>query len=372
MQKKSLRISAVAALAAAAVVFGVAVPAGADPTPAGTFKPLVGVGSDTTEALVNGLATVVTNIGSYDATGSTTIQVRSGGPTFNRPNGSGNGQKALTASINPNGTDKWPAGTGVDITGQIDFARSSSGPSGSLPGTQLTFIPFARDAVTFAVSAASDFPRDIALGASSQDSISPAPFTLRNIYRGTVTTYTNADFESVTIRPLLPQTGSGTRSFWLSQLGLTEAYITAGGVATDLGNTVQEHNGTFVTGAGDIVPFSVAQYIAQGNHSALPTTVSERRGNIALGNIGTIKPYVPSAGGGIELNSSFPVTRLVFNVVSTARLTGTSAADIQLQQAFVGNSSQVCQAASTIRQYGFGTIGTLCGNTTTYKQGYNF
>lgn len=373
MQKKStLRLGVVAAFAAAAVTFGAAAPAVADPTPPGSFKPIVGVGSDTTENLVNGLGTVVTNLGSYDATGTPTIQVRSGGVTFNRPNGSGNGVKALTASINPNGTDKWPASTGADVTGQIDFARSSSAPSSSLPGTQLTFIPFARDAVSFAVSAASDFPRDIALGSAAQDSLSPAPFTLRNIYRGTVTSYADAEFNSVTIRPLLPQTGSGTRSFWLGQLGLTEANITAGGVATDLGNTVQEHNGTFVSRPGDIVPFSVAQFIQQGNYASLPTAVIERRGNIQLGNIGSAKPYVPSASGGIELNSSFPVTRLVFNVVSTARLTGTSAADIQLQQAFAGTGSQVCAAAATIRQYGFGTIGALCGNTTTYRQGYSF
>ena len=367
-----LRLGVVAALAVVGVAFGVAAPASADPTPSGTIKPLVGVGSDTTENLVNGLATVVTTLGSYDATGSATIQTRTGGPSFNRPNGSGNGQKALTASINPNGTDKWPASTGVDVSGQIDFARSSSSPSGSLPGTQLTFIPFARDAVSFAVSAASDFPRDIALGSSSQDNISPAPFTLRNIYRGTVTTYADSNFGSVTIRPLLPQTGSGTRSFWIGQLGLTEGQITAGGVATDLGNTVQEHNGTFVTGAGDIVPFSVAQYIQQGNYASLPTTVVERRGNIQLGSIGTIKPYVPSTGGGIEINATFPVTRLVFNVVQTSRLTGTSAADLQLQAAFSGTGSAVCSASATIKQYGFGTIGGLCGNTTTYKQGYNF
>lgn len=373
MQNKSkLRLGVVAAFAVVAVTLGVAAPVSADPTPPGTFKPLVGVGSDTTENLVNGLATVVTNIGSYDATGSSTIQVRSGGPTFNRPNGSGNGQKALTASINPTGTDKWPSGTGVDITGQVDFARSSSAPSGSLPGTQLTFIPFARDAVSFAVSAASDFPRDIAVGAASQDSTSPAPFTLRNIYRGTVTSYADSNFNTVTIRPLLPQTGSGTRSFWIGALGLTEGNITSGGVATDLGNTVQEHNGTFVTQPGDIVPFSVAQFIQQGNYSSLPTAVVERRGNIQLGNIGTIKPYVPATGGGIELNASFPVTRLVFNVVQTSRLAGSSAADIQLQQAFVGTTSQVCAATTQIKQYGFGTIGSLCGNTTTYKQGYNF
>jgi len=374
LNKTKLRLGVVAACAVVAVGLGAAAPAIADPTPAGTIKPLVGVGSDTTENVVNGLGTVVTNIGSYDATGSATIQTRTGGPLFNRPNGSGNGQKALSASINLSGTRVWPATTGVDITGQIDFARSSSAPSGTLVGTDLTFIPFARDAVSFAVNASSDFPRDIALGAAAQDTISPAPFTLRNIYRGTVTNYADANFNTVTIRPLLPQTGSGTRNFWVAQLGLTDALITAGGVATDLGGTVQEHNGTFVTGAGDIVPFSVAQYIQQGNYASLPTTVVERRGNIQLGNIGSNKPYQPSttAQGGLEINPSFPVNRLVFNVVSTARLTGTSAADVQLQQAFVGSTSQVCSASATIKQYGFGTIGTLCGNTTTYKQAFQF
>lgn len=372
LKKTRLGFGAVAAFAVAALALGVSVPANADPTPVGSFKPLVGVGSDTTENIVNGLGSVVSNLGSYDATGSATIQTRSGGVLFNRPNGSGNGQRALSASINLTGTRVWPATTGVNITGQVDFARSSSAPSSSFPGSDLTFIPYARDAVSFAVSAASDFPRDIPAGAAAQDSISPAPFTLRNIYRGTVTSYADAEFNSVTIRPLLPQTGSGTRSFWIGQLGLTEANITSGGVATDLGNTVQEHNGTFVTGAGDIVPFSVAQFIQQGNYASLPTTVVERRGNIQLGSIGTNKPYVPSATGGVELNAAFPVNRLVFNVVSTARLSGTSAADVQLQQAFAGSTSQVCAAASTIKQYGFGTIGTLCGNTTTYKQAFQF
>ena len=372
LKKTKLGLGAVAVFAAAALTLGVSVPANADPTPAGSFKPLVGVGSDTTENIVNGLGTVVTNIGSYDATGSATIQTRSGGAVFNRPNGSGSGQKALSASINASGTRVFPATTGVNVTGQIDFARSSSAPSSSFPGSALTFIPFARDAVSFAVSAASDFPRDIPTGSASQDALSPAPFTLRNIYRGTVTSYADAELNAVTIRPLLPQTGSGTRSFWIGALGLNEAAITAGGVATDLGNTVQEHNGTFVTGAGDIVPFSVAQYIQQGNYASLPTAVVERRGNIQLGSIGTIKPYVPSATGGVELNAAFPVNRLIFNVVSTARLTGSTTADVQLQQAFAGSTSQVCAAPATIKQYGFGTIGGLCGNTTSYKQDFQF
>ena len=245
-----------------------------------------------------------------------------------------------------------------------------------MPGTagnsQLTFIPFAKDTVTFAVNAASDFPRDIATGSSAQDALSPAPFTLRNIYRGTVTSYTDGDFSTVTIRPLLPQTGSGTRSFWIGALGMTESTITAGGVATDLGNTVEEHDGRFVTLPGDLVPFSVAQFIQQGNYASLPSSVVERRGTIALGNVGSVKPYLPKVGGGIQLNAAFPINRLVYNVVSTPRLTGASAADLALQAAFAGSTSSVCSATATITQYGFAPIGALCGNTTTYKQAFNF
>lgn len=366
--KTKLRLGVVAASAAALIAFGAVAPASADPS---SFRTLNGAGSDTTQDVVGGLSTVVGSIGSYDALGSSTIQTTSGGPTFTRPNGSTAGVQALSASINNTGTRTFPASGGVSITGQIDFARSSSAPSSTFPGTDLTFVPFARDAVTYAVSAASDFPRDIPLGSAAQDATSPAPFTLRNIYRGTVTSYTDGDFNSVTIRPIVPQQNSGTRSFWLSALGLTEASI-AGTPTTDINNTAQEHNGTYITRAGDIAPFSIAQYIAQGNHSALPTAVTERRGNIALGSISTVKPLVLTAGGGVELNGSFPVNRLVFNVVQSSRLTGASSADVALQGAFAGTSSQVCQATATIKQYGFAPIGTLCGNTTTYKQGFRY
>jgi hypothetical protein len=260
----------------------------------------------------------------------------------------------------------------VSITGQVDFARSSSAPSSSFVGTDLTFIPFARDAVTFAVSAASDFPRDIAVGDASQDALSPAPFTLRNIYRGTVTRYSDSDFNQVTIRPIIPQSGSGTRSFWLSALGLTEAAI-VGTPTTSLGNTAQEHDGSSVTQAGDIMPFSIAQFIAQGNYRALPTTIPERRGNVELGRVGTIKPLLASTGGGVELNAAFPINRLVFNVVQTSRLSTTGVgADTTLRSTFVGTSSAVCSATTTIRQYGFAPIGTLCGDTSTYQQAFRY
>jgi hypothetical protein len=369
LKKTKLRLGVVAAAAAIAVTFGATAPAYADPS---GFRDINGVGSDTTQDVVAGLAAVIPNLGSYEATPvGSTIQTTATGPSFNRPSGSGNGQIALTASI-LGGTNTWPvSGVGaVNVSGQIDFARSSSGPKASLNGTDLTFIPFAKDAVTYAVSAASDFPRDIPQGSVAQDATVPAPFTLRNIYRSVVTTYVNSNFQTITIRPLLPHTGSGTRDFWVgTAMGLTEG--TLGGTVTDLLGTVEEHDGTFVTGPGDIVPFSIAQYIAQGNHGTLPTVITERRGNVVLGKVGSIKPFVPSVGGGIELNGSFPINRLVYNVVSTARLSGTSPADLALKAMFVGTSSSVCSNSATIKKYGFGTIGATCGNTTA-TQAYRF
>jgi ABC-type phosphate transport system substrate-binding protein len=351
LKKTKLRLGAVAVAVCTATLFG-AISASADPAP-GVFKTLSGVGSDTTQDVVAGLATAVSSIGSYDATGSATIQTKAGGPSFVRPNGSGAGANALSDSAQ-GGTHLFNS---VDITGQVDFARSSSGPSGS--GTALTYIPFAKDAVTFAVNAASDFPRDIPIGSSSQDSTSPAPFTLRNVYRCSVTTFTDSNGLGVTIRPLLPQSGSGTRKFWLATLGLTETDITAGGCATDLGNTVEEHNGTFISGPGDIAPFSVAQYIAQGNWQSLPSAVIERRGGIVLGQVGGVKPYNITTTGAV-LNTGFPIVRNVYNIVQTSRL-----GDAAIAAAFVGTSSSVCSNATIIKKYGFGTLGSLCGSTAT-------
>lgn len=349
-----LRLSAVVALAAALALGSVA-PAYADPS---TGKPLNGTGSDTTQDVMGGVATAVTSLGSYDAIGSSTITVN--GVTFSRPSGSSAGVRALSSSIRGIAY----AGTVLPV-GTLQWARSSS--LGSQTGTELTYIPFARDAVTIAMSASSDFPKDVSLGAPGQ---ATNLFTLRNIYLGTVTSFIDSQGNTVTIRPLLPQQNSGTRQFWVSALGTTEPALATGGKATDLGNTVQEHDGSFLTTDGDIAPFSVGQYIAQGNHRTLPTTVVERRGNIVLGSIDTIKPVVYT-GTRIATNPDFGVSRLVYNVVETRALTTAtpSATDLAIRAAFAGSSSEVCLATTQIQQYGFATIGSACGSTTA-QRGY--
>ncbi|MFJ9345466.1 Ig-like domain repeat protein [Streptomyces sp. NPDC101237] len=251
------RTRSTAALVAAAVVAGglaLASPAYADPTPAGTFRQLVGVGSDTTQDVMNALAgdtvngktyadkavksTAGAGLASYDAIGSATIQTRSGGPSFNRPNGSGPGRTALSDSLTG---DKFNDTT---VSGQVDFARSSGGPS-NLVGNALTYIPFARDAVGVAV-------RGTGLDSLTKDQ-------LFDIYKAGGTRTLGGQ----TLHPVLPQSGSGTRKFFLAAIGLTE-----GTVDTTL-PTVQENQAdAALTQDGALVPFSVGSWIAQNNHIA--------------------------------------------------------------------------------------------------------
>ena len=326
-------------------------PASADPSAPTDYRQLAGTGSDTTQAVMNSFGNKLRDgslnrvIASYDATGATTtIKVSASGPTFNRPNGSTNGVKALTASINPTGTYLWG---GVSIANQLDFARSSSGPSSSAPGTQLTYIPFARDAVSFAYAD---------LGNQSV----PANLTkaeIASIYKGETTTFVAASGATQTYKPILPQAGSGTRSFFLSAIGVTEAQLIPGLP------TLQENDGTQIDAIGEIVPFSVAGWIAQDNLATANTIDAH---GVTLGSVAGVSPFTATG----SLNSAFPFNRLVFNVVETARLSGTNDKDVLLQEFFAGSSSELCSARASLAIYGFAPIGSLCGNTATYKSGF--
>jgi len=365
MQKNTkLRFGVVAAFAAAALAIGTAAPAYADPS---GVKTLNGSGSDTTQDVMGGVASVVTSLGNWDAVPAGS-NITVDGVTFNRPIGSTAGIRALSKSLQgiAYGNAIAPAITAPILpVGTLEWARASALRSDS--GTQLTYIPFARDAVTIAFNASSDFPKDVNLGFAGQPT---STFTLRNIYLGTVTSFLDSAGNSITIRPLLPQVNSGTRQYWVSVLGTTEPALTAGTKATDLGNTVQEHDGRFLTTDGDIVPFSVGQWLAQSNYSTLPTAVTERRGQAVLGSIDTVKPIIYD-GAVTTTNPDFLPSRLVYNVVETRALTSNPlvGTDQAIRDAFVGPTSSICAASVQIKAYGFATIGALCGNTT-QQRGY--
>ena len=359
LKKNKLRLGVATAAAVCAVTMAVsASPAFADPT---GFKTLSGVGSDTIQDVENGLGSAIPAIGSYDAVDPTTgaiggnIITKSGGPAYVRPNGSGDGVKALSDSIE-GGTHLW---NGVNIAGQVDFARAS-GFQGST-GTDVTYIPFALDAVTYAVNAGSDFPRNLPIGGSTD---AASRLSLYNIYHCIKTTYLDGDGNSIPIHPLTPQSGSGTAKFWASTLGFSDTTLPTCVKRVNTDSTpvvVEEHNGTAIDDAGDIVPFSIAQYIAQGNHasiaSAFGVNVTERRGNVALGSIGGQAP-IRENGTTTVMNPSFPVTRSVFNVVSSALVSPAG----PIKSTFVGASSAVCQQSALIQSFGFQTLAN-CGDT---------
>ncbi|MFF4354576.1 Ig-like domain repeat protein [Streptomyces sp. NPDC001530] len=353
-----------AAMVAAAVVSGtlaLASPASADPTPAGTFRQLVGVGSDTTQDVLNALAGDTVNgksysatavksasgagLASYDAiepgTGSTTstIQTRTGGPTFLRPNGSGKGRLALSMSLTG---DKFPDSSGVSIKGQVDFARSSSGPSTS--GTAFTYIPFARDAVGVAV-------RGSALNSLTVDQ-------LHDIYSGSLTVVNGQ-----TVHPQIPQSGSGTRKFFLAAIGLTDATLSPNVPI------VQENqaNGA-LTENGALVPFSVGSWIAQNNGVApdYSTTAAAAGAHLASvqlpGDTGATSPVTTVNGkltpvGGYYENATFG--RDVYNVVPSRAIDPSSIFfDKALYDVFVTSGTHEAGLASdnaekVIADFGF-------------------
>ncbi|MBC7372407.1 MAG: hypothetical protein H7323_00255 [Frankiales bacterium] len=317
MKLKTLALAGVGALALSAAAIGTA---SAEPSGTPQFRALSGVGSDTTQDALNGLSEVVVDatgtklVGSYNATGGGNVKTKAAGCDFARPNGSGAGRNALLASLAP----------GSATAGCLDFSRSSSLNLAPTPAGQgLTYIPFGIDALTFAITSGSSIPRDLTTA------------ELTAIYR----------CEVPGVNPLLPQSGSGSRQSWLQQLGLTET--TKGACVRDVNNgtPVQEHDGRALTGTTDIVPFSVSQFLAQTFGAQ-----TDRRGRATLGVIDGKPPLL--------LNTQAAGTREVYNVVPTAKLGTSPSSDV-----FVGPSSRVCAATTTIQRFGFG-LNPNCGSTT--------
>ncbi|MEV4312601.1 hypothetical protein [Actinocrispum sp. NPDC049592] len=312
----------------ATVVMGAAAGAAqADPTGAPTYRDIVGVGSDTTEFVVGGLADTITVggtkvLGSYDSTGPSPIVTKdpAGNPacSIQRPANSGEGVTALVTSLDANNNC-------------VQFARSSSNNSASFPGKNLTYIPFAVDALTYAVRSDSSISKKLTTA------------QLKSIYNCT------APGVGTTYKPLLPKFGSGTRSFFLSSLGLTNSatFTTQFPCVADKDGTgadIQENTGTFLTQPQHIAPYSIAQYQSQVN-GVSPAV----QGKAVLATLNGISPT--------SLNTSSSFKRDVYNVVPTGKL-----ATAPYDTVFVGGNSAICQNADTIKKYGFGTAAN-CGDT---------
>lgn len=303
---------------AATALIGAAASAGgnASADPKQYDAPFVAVGSDTTQDIVNAFAGFENGVNytplqtdaatgqkqlvSWNATANglttTCITSRTGGPSFNRPNGSGAGRTALLSTITAGGTtSNSNCGTGTtSASGQISFARSSS-LSGTA-GTTLAYVPFARDALSFASYRKTGAP--VTTLTSAQ---------LTQIF----TTAAGVTIGGVKIYGCDIQSGSGTGQTWRqkltgSQNPLTTTTVCDGAIDPATGvafGGAQEQDGFGLVARGDavdaidpgaqvIVGMSVGGYIAKVNNvsaGGMPTTVT-------IGTISDISVNNPVTG----------------------------------------------------------------------------
>ncbi len=366
--RRWLIVGVAAITTTAGLVVGVAGSASADPVTS-----LVGVGSDTTQDVVDAIADQIGGglIGSWDAVNpsdhKTTHDLISPkrGCTMTRPNGSGEGVNALRISL---------GGTATPLAdppepGCVDFARSSSGPASDTTG-KLIYIPFALDAVGTATGPATATANAVATNIVDANAFTSAQ--IKSMYaNGTTVTIGGNTYDpqhgagNIPIDLIIPQAGSGTRTFWLQQMGITGAVpiwvhdtFTLNGAST----SVEEHDGTvYATDANAFGPFSIAQWVSQRNGH------NDRRHDAVLHNLDGIAPLT----GGGSLNTAYPIKRNVFNVMSYCKVTGLecAAGDAlvpSLKSTFSGTTSSTCGNAGNILSFGFALLsgaplGFTCG-----------
>ena len=271
-----------AATAAAAITAMVATPALADPPSGVTPKPrdVVGVGSDTIQNVFDQFsldynATHTSGkLYSFDATNPKTgamgdpIQLKSGSSNCNIPRPDGSSPRASARWRTPR---RPPAALPC-----INFARSSRARASTDPST-ISFINLAGDAETYWTQPGSNAPTNLTTA------------DLTGIYNCSITHWNqipgNSGGSSATISVFLPQNGSGTRSFWLSAIGLTapgscvSTSATRAGAAGANDNTLQENEGVAPilnkNKANVIVGGSIGKWIAEKFHSASCGTIAQ-------------------------------------------------------------------------------------------------
>lgn len=329
----SKKTVAIAATIGAAISGIALVPANAEPV----SNSYVIVGSDTLEdvvsAIVNGTnisgssvrATTGGNtLGSFDATGTPYIITKPNGVRFGRPNGSGDGVKALSRSIDgaayTSGTTGGP--TSVVISGQVDIARSSSSGTSNASG-ELLYIPFGRDAIAYAYGA-TDGTTPLA---TNLDSLTVAQ--LSSLYTcGGSTTATSQTFGGQTVTAYLPQAGSGTRKDFLSKISLSESAVAAA-LATGCVRTGQEHDASTLA-TNSIMPMSASRWIAMSNGASFKKQSAIASIAGVATTAGTPVAAVDGTAGALEPNASYYANstwgRDTYIVVEYARVNSADAA----------------------------------------------
>jgi ABC-type phosphate transport system substrate-binding protein len=375
------KIVVTGAVMAAALGVGIGT-ALADPSASPATTDIVGVGSDTTTFLFNQFSTdyngtissTTPHLYSWNATGSTTIQSKGTAGTdtncaITRPNGSGAGISTLSKGL-----------LAADGNPCVDFARSSRATTSSDP-TGFVFDAFARDAITWSASSTGHAPSGASLTLAQLGEI----YSCNN----TATTdggwrwsdfFTGASTDEIV--PILPQTGSGTRAQFLTDIGVTTpgACVING---TYNGAVIEENEGTNAVfsasnAADQVFPFSIGAYISE---VYTKTVTAQQPGSLVpedLTNGTTAVAPIKTTTSPVSINTGLPSTayRLLYNVVKNGSTTGT-ALPSYLVPVF-GNTTQagwICSstaAATDIKNFGFLTLSSSnCGALTTSQGGSN-
>ncbi len=342
---RALRVVALAGVAAAALVGVAAGAASADP-PAGTVPAttdIVAVGSNTTQALFDLWSThynatsPTAKFYSFDATGSATIQTKNDPACANiaRPNGSSGGINALNT-----GTQTADGNYCVDVARSSRQLTSSDGSVAS--------VLLAHDGITWAANSTGNSVANLTVA------------QLAAIYNCTDTKWNQVGGTSTaTIVPVLPQANSGTRSTFLSDIGVSTPGTCV--VNGDGSQAIEENEGTNAAFTGTnaanvLVPFSIGSYISQVDLG----TSTNQVGSLTPRQIQGIAPTT-GTGTSTIINKSFPFIRGLFAVVRGSSVPA-------YLQPLLGNSNSagwVCgsTAAADIASQGFLTVPN-CGTLT--------
>jgi ABC-type phosphate transport system substrate-binding protein len=353
--KSRIVLAATAAVALAATVFaGAAIadpPGGATPH----HTDIVGVGAQTTEDLQNQLAIDYNKryssggrVYSFDAEGSPTIVEKKGCTAQVRANGANAGISALEANLRPKGDSS-------DYC--VDYARGSR-PRAQTDPNSIVFIPFAVDAVTWTADTHNGKTNaPTSLSTLQLHAIYSCDASLLGTGKtGPVKWNEVGGTGKAKVVPVIPPSTAGTRSFFLSMIGVT----TLGACVQGQDNSVEQNEGTNAIFSGSsapniIFPYSVAVYLAQTEHNH----GTGDQGDLVLRSVDGV---APTSGSGTKqkINVEFGYVRTVNNVVRNADSSGNTLAVPNYLQRIFGNgnvgSGWLCKSKegrSDIKSYGF-------------------
>lgn len=317
-------------------------------TPAdGNQDVLAAAGSDTIFN-ITGAIFANANSAAWNTDPDNYVNVPPGAASFDVPGDGNTAAFTLAPAPNGSGAGKTALKNSADAgDGRIDIARSSS-PRGTTDPSTFEYYGFALDGVAWSSSST---------GAGANLTLSLTQ--LRDIYRGTITNWSAVGGADAAIKLYLPQTGSGTLSFFTSTvLGFDPATIAGLTI-----NRFQENDGSSIPAADRataIAPYSDAQWVAQGN-----TVETDKRAGFTVNKLtgagsdgdqvsGTEGNYAPAFA------DTYLGSRTVFHILDNR----TPAYD-QAKRAVgfdegddASTASPLCggQLAGLITQYGFKTI----------------